>query len=110
MADLRPSIRATYDSHVTGPRYWVTTEVDGKTIAFREPIDDPFVRCAVRVSLLALLRGLFRRQLFVTVVVGGDREVMNDVLELDENTLIPGRTRKEAFRQSINEKLRNADG
>jgi hypothetical protein len=108
--DLRPSVRATYDSRITGPRYWVTTEIDGETIAFREPIDDPFVRCAVRVNLRALLRGLLRRQVFVTVVVGADPELMNDVLELDENTLIPGRTRKAAFGQSIHQKLRGIDG
>ena len=102
----RPSVRATYDSRETGPRYWVTTEIDGRTASFREPLDNPFVRITVTVTWWARLTGLFRRRMTVTCTVGGDPQVMNDVLELDDNTLIHGRTRQAAFRQSINERLR----
>lgn len=107
MNDLRPSVRATYDSRETGPRYWVTTEIDGRTVAFRQPLDDPFVRITVRVTWLARLTSLFRRDMTVTCTVGGDPQVMNDVLELDDNTLVPGRSRRAAFQQSIHGKLGN---
>jgi hypothetical protein len=103
--DLRPSVRATYDSRESGRRYWVTTEIGDRTVTFREPVDDPFVRTRVRVGWVDLVRGLVRGHLTVTVAVGGDRHIVDDVLELDENTLVKGRTREAAFRQSIHEKL-----
>jgi hypothetical protein len=109
VGELRPSVRATYDSRQTGPRYWVTVEINSRTVTFRKPLADPFVRTTVNVTWWARLCGLFQRRMVVTVVTGADSDLMNDVLELDENTLVPGRTRKEAFRQSINQKLRNAD-
>jgi hypothetical protein len=102
---MKPSIRATYDSRETGPRYHVTTRVNGRTIAFQAPVADPFVRQTVRLGIDDLLRALFRRRLVVEVIVGGDVEICNDVLELDENTLIAGRTRKQAFHSHINEAL-----
>lgn len=105
MGDLKPSLRATYDSAVTGYPYRVTTFIGGR-FAGQRRIPDPFVRQTVYVSLLDLLRGLFRRGLTVQITIGGDPERMNDVLELDEQTLIPGRTRQAAFQQSMHQKLR----
>lgn len=104
--ELRPSVRATYDSRVTGPRYHVTTTIGREVMCFQQPIPDPFARTTVHVGWPALLRGLLRRRLVVEVTIGGDREIVNDVLELDENTLIVGRTRQAAFRQSMHQKLR----
>jgi hypothetical protein len=99
-------VKATYDSRETGPRYWVTTAINNKTIAFRERVDDPFARTFVRVGLWDVLRAwLLDRRLIVEVTVGADTDVMYDVLELDENTLIAGRTRKAAFEQSMHGKL-----
>ena len=107
MTELINSVRATYDSAETGPRYHVTTTVDGHVIGnFRRPMPDPFARTTVRVCLRDLLRGLLRGHLVVEVTVGADADLMADVLELDDQALIPGRTRKAAFHQSINEKLR----
>ena len=37
------------------------------------------------------------------VVVSGDTDVMNDVLELDDNVLLPGSTRKAAFQSHLND-------
>lgn len=106
MADLKPSVRATYDSRDTGPRYWVTTTIDGKPLSLRAPIEDPFVRLTVTYGWRDLLRHVLRpRNLVVEVTVGADREMMHDVLELDENTLIADRTRKAAFQQSISGNL-----
>lgn len=100
---MRNSIRATYDSRETGDRYHVTTEIGNQTIAFRVPIPDPFVRQTVTVGWRDLLRGLLRRRLVVTVIVGGDIDVINDVLELDDNALVPDSTRKAAFHSHLNE-------
>lgn len=110
MSDLKPSVRATYDSAETGPRYHVTTTIADKVIGtFRSPAPDPFVRAAVTVgSRWDLLRGLLRGRLEVVVTVGADREVMHDVLELDQQTLIAGRTRKAAFDQAMTQHLRNS--
>lgn len=106
MSEIRNSVKATYDSRATGPRYWVTTTVDGRAVNFRQSIPDPFVRATVEVrSWRDLLLGLLRRRLVVEVTVGADVELMNDVLELDEDTLIAGRTRQAAFQQSMHGRL-----
>jgi hypothetical protein len=99
---LRNSVKATYDSRETGPRYHVTTRINDHTLVFREPVPDPFVRTTVTIrSWRDLLLGLLRRRIEVEVIVGADTELMDDVLELDENTLIHGRTREAAFQQSM---------
>lgn len=98
---LRRSIEPTYDSRDTGPRYHVTTRIDDKTISFRQPAPDPFARTTVLVGWPDLLRGLLRRRLSVEVIVGGEVDVINDVLELDANTLIPHSTRDNEFRQYL---------
>lgn len=103
--DLVPSLRATYDSAETGPRYWVTSTIDGRPVVFHQPIQDPFVRHTVHLGWRDLLRGLLRRRLTVEVTVGADGQLMDDVLELDAQTLIPGRTRREAFHQSLHGRL-----
>lgn len=106
MADLKPSVRATYDSRETGPRYWVTTTIDDKPVEFRRPLDDPFVRKTVNLEWRPVKWLPWPRlRAKVEVTVGADPELMNDVLELDENTLIPGRTRAAAFRQSMHGKI-----
>jgi hypothetical protein len=105
MSDLHPSVRATYDSRETGPRYHVTSWLGDRPVAFQHPVDDPFVNHTVTIGWPDLLRGLLHRHLTVTVVVGGDPEVMDDVMELDGNNLVPGRTRQAAHRSHINEVL-----
>jgi hypothetical protein len=102
----RKSIEATYDSRETGPRFHVTTRIDDRTITFQQPIDDPFVRTTVRVSLLELLRGVLRRGLTVEVITGGHPDVVNDVLELDDNTLIPGSTRRQEFGEYLGDAIK----
>lgn len=102
----RQSIEATYDSRDTGYRFHVTTEVGDRTIAFRQPVPDPFVRTTVRVGLWDALRSLARRRhVEVTVLVGGDVDVMNDVVELDYNTLVPGSTRRDDWNSHVRDSL-----
>jgi hypothetical protein len=102
---LRNSVRATYDSRETGPCYHVTYKVGGQVIEWEKRIDDPFGRFAVHLGWRDLLRGLLHRSLEVEVLVGGDPEVVNDVLELDGNCLIPNSTRKAAFHSHLNEAI-----
>lgn len=77
---------ALYDSRQTGPRYHVTTRVNGQTVQFQHRIEDPFVRQTVTVGWRDILRSLLhRRSLVVEVLVDGDREVIDAVIALDEN-------------------------
>lgn len=104
---MTESIRATYDSRETGPRYHVTTTVNGRLVGkFMSPIEDPFVRQTVTVGWPDLLRGLLRRSLEVVVTVGGDNEIVNDVLELDDNCLVPGRSRRREFNADLTRSMR----
>ena len=106
MGEKRQSIEPTYDSAETGPRYHVTTRVDGRTVAFQKPIDDPFAYTTVRVAWRDVLRAAFRRhRLTVEVVVGGDPQIVNDVLELDAQTLIGNSTRRDEFDLTLNASL-----
>lgn len=103
---LTSSVRATYNSVESGPQFHVTTYVGDRNVSFQEPIADPFVRSTVHVGWWDVLRQLARhRSVRVTVVVGGTRERVHDVLELDDQTLIPGRSRHAAFQSAINARL-----
>ena len=102
----RRSIEPTHDTRQTGPRYWVTSTVNDRPVAWQQPLDDPFVRHTVHLGWRDILRGLLRRRLDVTVLVGGDRDIVNDVLELDANALVLNSTRRDAFQFGI---LRNLD-
>jgi hypothetical protein len=101
----RASIQPTYDSRETGPRYHVTTRVGGQTIQFEHRIEDPFVRQRVTIGWQDLLRALRRRRLVVEVLVGGDADVINDVMELDANCLTPNSTRRDEFNAGINDAI-----
>jgi hypothetical protein len=68
---------------MSGFRYHVTTRIDDQTVEFEKRIPDPFVRHTVHLGWRDLLRGAFRRRLAVTVLVGGDRDAVEDVLDLD---------------------------
>jgi len=93
----RQSITPIYNSRQTGPRYHVTTRIGDRTITFEQRISDPFINTTVTVGWPDLLRGLLRRSLPVTVIVGGDRDVVDDVLELDSEWLGGDSTRRDEF-------------
>jgi hypothetical protein len=106
---VKTSITPTYDSRQTGPRYWVTTEIDGKAIEFQRPIDDPFVRKTVNIDWRWFSWLPWpSRKLTVTVLVGADRELMDDVLELDDNQLVAGRSRRVEFNAGMHRALADA--
>ncbi|QES45219.1 hypothetical protein DEJ49_33305 [Streptomyces venezuelae] len=64
-------------------RYHVTTRIDDRTIEFEKRLPDPFVRHTVQIGWRDLLRGLLRRGMSVTVLVGGDRAAVDDVLDCE---------------------------
>jgi len=101
----RTSIQATYDSRETGPRYHVTTRIDDRTLAFQQPADDPFVCQTVTLGWRDLLRGLMCRHLAVTVIIGGDHDITEDVSELDDNYLGANCTRRDAWDSHVSESL-----
>jgi hypothetical protein len=101
---MRRSIPATYDSRDTGDRFHVTTRIGERTVSFRDRVPDPFVRTTVHVGVWDALRFLLRgRPVEVTVIVGADPDVMNDVLELDYNTLTPDSTRRQEFNRHVHD-------
>jgi hypothetical protein len=107
MTRKRQSVRPTYDSRETGPRYWVTSTLDGKPVAWRQPIEDPFVRHTVHVGWRDLIKSLIRRRgMRVVVTVGGDHDVIEDVMELDGNYLGQNCTRRDAFNSEINRAIK----
>lgn len=105
LSPIRESVTATYDSRETGHPYWVTATINDRPVGTRHELPDPFVRHTLRISLADLLRGVLRRGLTVEVTVSGEMERMNDVLELDENNLVPGRTRRVEFQAGMHNAL-----
>ena len=103
----RKSIQPTYDSRETGPRYNITTRVNGHVTSFRERIEDPFVRQLVRVGWRhVLIAALACRRPVVEVIIDGDPEVIEDVLELDANYLgSMGSSRRREFKSDLNRAL-----
>jgi hypothetical protein len=102
----RQSIRPTYDSRETGPAYHITVRIGDRTITFRERQSDPFVNTAVHLGWRTVLGEALRwHRLRVTFVVDGDLDRVDDVLELDADTLIANSTRRDAWDSHLNERL-----
>jgi hypothetical protein len=102
----RQSIESTYDHQETGDRYHVTSTIDGRSVAWRHPITDPFVRHTVLIGWRDLLRGLLKRRLDVTVLIGGDKDIVEDVMELNADYLGPlDSTRRDEFNVVMNASL-----
>lgn len=98
----RTPLTPTYDATETGPRYWLTSRINEQTITFQQPLDDPFVSHQITIGWPELLRGLLRRQLKIWVQVGGDRDIVEDVLELNSDYLgLPNSPRRQAFNRDL---------
>ncbi len=103
---LRLSIASTYDHRKTGDRYSVSSRLGGETICDRKPIADPFVRHRVIVHWWDAIKCILRHgNITVEVSVDGDDAIMEDVLELDENYIGHGSTRRAEFRAGIERAL-----
>jgi hypothetical protein len=102
----RESIQPTYDHRETGDRFTVETRVDDRRVSL-VPMRDPFMHHRVTVCWRDLLRGLLRLRLVVTVIVGGDPEIVEDVCELDDDYAGKfGSTRREEWRAKVEGALR----
>lgn len=96
----------TYDSRQTGPRFHVTTRLGKRTLGFHHPIADPFVRQVVHIAWWDRLKSLLRRDFTVEVVVSGDPQIIDDVLDLDANNLCSsGSARRRDFHRQIHATL-----
>lgn len=103
---LRLSIASTYDRRKTGDRYSVSSRLGDETICDRRPLADPFVRHRVRIHWWDAIKVLLRHgNITVEVSVDGDAEIIEDVLELDENYIGHGSTRRAEFRAGLEQAL-----
>lgn len=112
VSELRTSIPPTYDGAKTGPRYWISTFVNGRPLGWEEPIEDPFITTTIHVGWRDLVKHvLLRKPLEVRVQVGGDRDVIEDVLELNGDYLGFNCSRRREFNGQLGAALaRHADG
>lgn len=106
---MRQSIQPTYDHRKTGDRFTVETRVNGRPLGIT-PCRDPFVSHRVTVGWHDLIRALFRRRLEVVVIVGGDPEIVDDVMELDADCLTYNSTRRAQWNASVQESLMRLGG
>ncbi len=100
----RHSIKPTYDHRETGDRFTVETRLNDRRVSVT-PTRDPFVCRRVTIGWPDLLAGLLRRRLIVEVLVGGDREIVDDVMELDADCLTDNSTRRADFDRDLRRAL-----
>ena len=97
----RQSIKPTYDHRETGDRYSVETRVNGRRVGVT-PTRDPFVFHRVTIGW----RDRLRRRLVVEVLVSGDPEIVDDVMELDADCLTSDSTRRDEWNATVQKALR----
>lgn len=99
----RQSIQPTYDHRETGDRFWVETRINGRRLN-EVTTRDPFVYHRVVIGWRDLLRFVLRgREL--TMIVGGDPEIVDDVMELDADCLTTNSTRRDEWNERIRHRL-----
>jgi hypothetical protein len=101
----RQSITPTYDRRETGDRFTIETRINGRRLD-EKPLPDPFVNHTVHIGWRDLLRGLFHRRLSINIIVSADRELVEDVLELNgDYTGERGSTRRSEWKAELQQKL-----
>lgn len=98
----RISIKPTYDSVRDGLQYHISSFVNHKVVADQD-LTDPFVNHKIHISLLDVIKGLFKGGIEVTVNIRGNNpRIEEDVLELDNQTLsLYPSTRREEFNKQV---------
>ncbi len=104
----RQSIQPTYDHRETGDRFTVESRLNGRRIGDVTACRDPFVNHRITVGWPDLLRSLVKRKAVVEVTVGGDPQIVDDVLELDADCLTHNSTRRDEWNTSVNDALGHA--
>ena len=101
----RESIEPTYDSREAGERFTIETRESGGWREIKR-MPDPFVNHTLHVRGWRNALQVLLRRYSVTIVVGGDQEIVEDVSELDNNyTGRADSTRRRDWRGEINTKL-----
>jgi hypothetical protein len=100
----RQSIAPTYDHRETGDRFTVETRINGRRLN-EVTTRDPFVHHRVVIGWRDLFRFVLRGR-EVVVIVGGDPQIVDDVIELDADALTFNSTRRTEFNAQIEEAMR----
>jgi hypothetical protein len=100
----RQSIQPTYDYRETGDRFTVETRINGRRLN-EVKTRDPFVHHRVVIGWRDLLRFIARGR-EVVVIVGGDSEIVDDVIELDADALTLNSTRRDEWDETVQGALR----
>lgn len=86
--------------------YTLTVTLNDKPVTFMERHADPFITTRVTIGWRDRVKCLLRRRCEVTVSVGGDRDRVERVLELDPDYLgPPGSPSREAWNIELNAAL-----
>lgn len=105
MKPIRQSIEPTYDRTKTGDRFTLEIRENGKRLS-AERMPDPFHNTTIhprgwRAALAVLLH-----RYKITVIVDGDRDIVEDVLELDDDYKgLPNSTRWQEWDQRVDRAL-----
>jgi hypothetical protein len=78
------SIQPTFDSRVVGEPYTVEVRENGRRLSLRQ-MPDPFHNTTVRPRGWRVALGVLLRRYEVSVHVGAPRQLVEDVMELDDN-------------------------
>lgn len=82
----RQSIQPTYDRQKTGDRFTLEIRENDKRLSV-ESLPDPFHNTTIRPRGWRVALGVLLRRCTFTVIVGGDPEIVEDVIELDGDYL-----------------------
>lgn len=99
----RQSITPTYDHRETGDRFTVETRINDQRLN-EVATRDPFVHHRVVIGWRDLL-GFVLRGRTVTMILGGDPEIVDDVMELDADCLTTHSTRRDEWNAHIEQGL-----
>lgn len=80
----RTSIQPTYDHSKTGDRFTVEVRENSRRLSVK-PMPDPFHNTVVRPRGWRAALGVLLRRYEVTVIVSGDHEIVEDIMELDDD-------------------------
>lgn len=99
----RHSIEPTYDHRETGNRFTVETRINGARLN-EITTRDPFIHHRIVIGWRDLL-GFVCRGREVAVIVGGDSQIVDDVMELDADCLTFGSTRRDDWNAHVEQRL-----
>lgn len=105
---MRQSISPTYDSRKTGHRFSIRSAMGGEEMANLK-LPDPFVHHRIKIHWWDAIKCLLKHgRIDVEVVVSGDMDIVEDVMELDADYLGHGNTRRHEWNASIEQALSDA--